>query len=92
MIPGRTGRLTSFYQTLVSSTIYFSAFFSPRQTVRRSFLLQDAKYEAFIDQLDKYSKQGIPHVPKYPQGQNESIDALYKLEDDWRDIIDYSGK
>lgn len=56
------------------------------------YFFQDTKYEALIDQLDKYSKQGIPHVVKYPQGQSESIDALYKLEDDWRDIIDYSGK
>lgn len=56
------------------------------------FSLQDTKYEALIDQLDKYSKHGIPHVPKYPQGLSESIDTLYKLEDDWRDIIDYSGK
>ncbi|CAG9814235.1 unnamed protein product, partial [Phaedon cochleariae] len=51
---------------------------------------KDTKYEALIDQLDKYSKQGIPHILKYPQGQCESIDALYKLEDDWHDIIDYS--
>ncbi|KAJ8981834.1 hypothetical protein NQ317_004784 [Molorchus minor] len=53
-------------------------------------VVHDTKYEALIDQLDKYSKQGIPHVLNYPQGQCESIDALYKLEDDWRDIIDFS--
>ncbi|XP_074040485.1 uncharacterized protein isoform X2 [Leptinotarsa decemlineata] len=51
---------------------------------------KDTKYEALIDQLDKYSKQGVPLILKYPQGQCESIDALYKLEDDWREIIDFS--
>ncbi|XP_072388521.1 uncharacterized protein [Diabrotica undecimpunctata] len=51
---------------------------------------KDTKYEALIDQLDKYSRQGIPHILKYPQGQCESIDALYKLEDDWREIIEYN--
>ncbi|KAJ8918331.1 hypothetical protein NQ315_008024, partial [Exocentrus adspersus] len=51
---------------------------------------KDTKYEALIDQLDKYSKQGIPHILKYPQGQCESVDALYRLEDDWRDIINFS--
>ncbi|CAH1978620.1 unnamed protein product [Acanthoscelides obtectus] len=37
---------------------------------------KDSKYEGLIDQLDRYSKQGIPHVLKYPQGQCESVDAL----------------
>ncbi|CAG9760898.1 unnamed protein product [Ceutorhynchus assimilis] len=41
--------------------------------------------------LDRYSRQGIPQNVNYPQGQCESIDALYKLEDDWREIdVDYS--
>lgn len=57
------------------------------------FYFQDTKYEALIEQLDRYSKQGIPQNVDYPQGQSESIDAIYKLEEDWRDIImDYSGK
>ncbi|XP_030757570.1 pleckstrin homology domain-containing family G member 5 isoform X1 [Sitophilus oryzae] len=52
---------------------------------------KDFKYEALIEQLDRYSRQGIPQNVDYPQGQCESIDALYKLEDDWRDIIaDYN--
>lgn len=57
------------------------------------FFIQDnTKYEALIDQLDKYSKQGIPSNINYRQGQCESLDALYNLEDDWRDIINFSGK
>ncbi|CAH1127821.1 unnamed protein product [Ceutorhynchus assimilis] len=52
---------------------------------------KDTKYEALIEQLDRYSRQGIPQNVNYPQGQCESIDALYKLEDDWREIVvDYS--
>lgn len=61
-----------------------------RKITARNF--QDTKYEALIDQLDKYSKQGIPNNLSYPQGQSDSVDALYKLEDDWRDIVDCSGK
>lgn len=45
-----------------------------------------------IDHLDKYSRQGIPNSLSYPQGQCPSVDALYNLEDDWRKIVDYSGK
>ncbi|XP_050307638.1 pleckstrin homology domain-containing family G member 5 isoform X2 [Anthonomus grandis grandis] len=48
---------------------------------------KDTKYEALIEQLDRYSKYGIPQNNDYPLGQCESIDALYKLEDDWKDII-----
>ncbi|ENN78682.1 hypothetical protein YQE_04854, partial [Dendroctonus ponderosae] len=48
---------------------------------------KDTKYEALIEQLDRYSKQGTPQNFDYSQGQCESIDALYKLEDDWKDII-----
>ncbi|RZC34774.1 pleckstrin -likey domain-containing family G member 5 [Asbolus verrucosus] len=51
---------------------------------------KDTKYEALIEQLDKYSKQGIPNNLSYPQGQCQSVDALYNLEDDWREIVDYS--
>lgn len=51
--------------------------------------------ENLIEQLNNYSKYGIPKsqdCPDYPQGQCPSIDALYKLEDDWRDIVDFTGK
>lgn len=51
--------------------------------------------ENLIEQLNGYSKYGIPKnqdLPDYPQGQCPSIDALYKLEEDWRDIVDCSGK
>lgn len=51
--------------------------------------------EMLTEQLDYYSKHGIPMdkmYKMYPQGQCESIDALYKLENDWRDIIDLKGK
>ncbi|XP_076256020.1 uncharacterized protein LOC143193589 isoform X2 [Rhynchophorus ferrugineus] len=52
---------------------------------------KDIKYETLIEQLDRYTKHGIPQNVDYPQGQCESIDALYRMEDDWRDIItDYS--
>ncbi|CAH0557706.1 unnamed protein product [Brassicogethes aeneus] len=50
---------------------------------------KDAKLEALIEQLDKYTKQGIPSSLNYRQGQCESVDALYKLEDDWKDIVEY---
>ncbi|XP_060517606.1 pleckstrin homology domain-containing family G member 5 isoform X2 [Cylas formicarius] len=53
---------------------------------------KDTKYEVVIDQLDRYSKQGIPQNVNYPQGQCESVDALYKLEEDWRDIITDYGE
>lgn len=56
-------------------------------------MFQDTKYEALIEQLDRYSKQGTPQNFDYSQGQCESIDALYKLEDDWKDIItEFSGE
>ncbi|XP_068903040.1 pleckstrin homology domain-containing family G member 5 isoform X3 [Tenebrio molitor] len=51
---------------------------------------KDTKYEALIEQLDKYSKQGIPNNVSYPPGQCQSVDALHNLEDDWREIVDYS--
>ncbi|XP_063917927.1 pleckstrin homology domain-containing family G member 5-like isoform X1 [Zophobas morio] len=51
---------------------------------------KDTKYEALIDQLDKYSKQGIPNNASYPTGQCPEVDALHNLEDDWREIVDYS--
>ncbi|XP_049822174.1 uncharacterized protein LOC109603045 isoform X2 [Aethina tumida] len=51
---------------------------------------KDSRMEALVDQLDKYTKLGIPSNQNYKQGQCESIDALYKLEDDWKDIVEYS--
>ncbi|XP_008194220.1 pleckstrin homology domain-containing family G member 5 isoform X4 [Tribolium castaneum] len=51
---------------------------------------KDNKYEALIEQLDKYSKQGIPNNVSYPTGQCPSVDALHNLEDDWREIVDCS--
>ncbi|XP_044750669.1 pleckstrin homology domain-containing family G member 5 isoform X2 [Coccinella septempunctata] len=50
---------------------------------------KDSKYEGLIEQLDKYSKQGIPKSQYYQQGTDEALDALYKLEEDWRDIVEY---
>lgn len=48
--------------------------------------------EMLVEQLNNYAKNGIPNCQIYPQGQCESIDALYKLEADWREMIDVSGK
>lgn len=48
--------------------------------------------ESLVEQLNGYAKNGVPSCQIYPQGQCESLDALYKLEGDWRDIIDYSGE
>ncbi|XP_045471611.1 pleckstrin homology domain-containing family G member 5 isoform X1 [Harmonia axyridis] len=50
---------------------------------------KDSKYEGLIEQLDKYSKQGIPKSQYYQQGTDEALDALHKLEEDWRDIVEY---
>lgn len=50
--------------------------------------------ENLIEQLNSYSKFGIPKCqdhPDYPQGQCPSIDALYKLEEDWTNIVDVTG-
>lgn len=44
-----------------------------------------------VEILNSYNKSGIPPSQIYPQGQCESLDALYKLEDDWTDIIDTKG-
>lgn len=58
-------------------------------------MFQDTKVENLIEQLNYYSKCGIPKCqdhPDYPQGQCPSIDALYKLEEDWTSIIDPSGE
>lgn len=51
--------------------------------------------ENLIEQLNSYSKHGIPKSqdrPDYPLGQCASIDALYKLEEDWRDIVECAGE
>ncbi|KAF2904664.1 hypothetical protein ILUMI_01506, partial [Ignelater luminosus] len=51
---------------------------------------KDTRMELLVEQLNNYAKNGIPNCQIYPQGQCESIDALYKLEVDWREIIDVS--
>lgn len=63
----------------------------PTNRLTTIFLLQDSKYEGLIEQLDKYSKQGIPKSQYYQQGTDDALDALYKLEEDWRDIVEYKG-
>ncbi|KAL1497170.1 hypothetical protein ABEB36_008171 [Hypothenemus hampei] len=90
-------RTSSFFssstedQNVASSTLSLHEDQSKRQIKQRITAFfgntKDTKYEALIEQLDRYSKQGIPQNVNYPQGQCESIDALYKLEDDWRDIL-----
>ncbi|XP_056648248.1 pleckstrin homology domain-containing family G member 5 isoform X1 [Diorhabda sublineata] len=98
---GNRSRTTSFFNsstedaTVASSTLSLHDGDQSRRQIKQRLTaffgnVKDTKYEALIDQLDKYSKQGIPHVLKYPQGQCESVDALYKLEDDWREIIEYN--
>nr|XP_022900962.1 pleckstrin homology domain-containing family G member 5 isoform X1 [Onthophagus taurus]XP_022900963.1 pleckstrin homology domain-containing family G member 5 isoform X1 [Onthophagus taurus] len=50
---------------------------------------KDTKMEALVEHLNSYTKHGVPTSQIYPQGQCESLDALYKLELDWRELIDY---
>ncbi|CAG9855895.1 unnamed protein product [Phyllotreta striolata] len=94
-------RTTSFFNSsteetnVVSSTLSLHEGDQSKKQIKQRLTAffgntKDTKYEALIEQLDKYSKQGIPHSLKYPQGQCESIDALYKIEDDWREIIEYN--
>ncbi|KAF5282725.1 hypothetical protein FQR65_LT02722 [Abscondita terminalis] len=52
---------------------------------------KDTRMELLVEQLNTYAKNGIPNCQIYPQGQCESIDALYKLEGDWRMLIDHTG-
>lgn len=53
---------------------------------------KDTKMELLVEHLNSYAKNGIPNSQVYPQGQCESIDALYKLETDWKETIDHKGK
>ncbi|XP_024943795.1 pleckstrin homology domain-containing family G member 5 isoform X2 [Cephus cinctus] len=50
------------------------------------------KMESLVEQLEIYTKHGVPLMPDmqlpYDLGVNE--DALYSIEDDWRDIVDNS--
>lgn len=48
--------------------------------------------EALIEHLNNYAKNGVATCQIYPQGQCESLDALYKLEVDWREIINCNGE
>ncbi|XP_065215741.1 pleckstrin homology domain-containing family G member 5 isoform X2 [Planococcus citri] len=45
---------------------------------------QDSKMEQLIDHLNSYSKHGIPQLHSVDEDLEE---ALYNLEDDWRDIV-----
>lgn len=91
-------RTSSFFssstedQTVISSTLSLHESDQSKKQIKQRLTAffgnsKDTKYEALIEQLDRYTRQGIPQNVDYPQGQCESIDALYKLEDDWRDII-----
>ncbi|KAK5646254.1 hypothetical protein RI129_004718, partial [Pyrocoelia pectoralis] len=51
---------------------------------------KDTRMELLAEQLNNYAKNGIPNCQIYPQGQCESIDALYRLEGDWRMLIDHT--
>lgn len=53
---------------------------------------QDTRMEQLTELLNNYTTYGVPSSQIYPQGQVESLDALYKLEGDWREIINYKGK
>ncbi|XP_066258514.1 pleckstrin homology domain-containing family G member 5 isoform X2 [Euwallacea similis] len=95
-------RTSSFFssstedQNVVSSTLSLHDSDQSKKQIKQRITAffgnsKDTKYEALIEQLDRYSRHGPPQNVDYQQGQCESIDALYKLEDDWRDIIsDYS--
>ncbi|XP_025830942.1 uncharacterized protein LOC108742195 isoform X2 [Agrilus planipennis] len=48
----------------------------------------NSRMEVLAEQLNYYAKYGVPTSQVYPKGQCESIDALYKLENDWKEIID----
>lgn len=47
--------------------------------------------ENLIEQLNNYSKHGIPLCQEHLEASSPALDALYKLEEDWRDILDPSG-
>ncbi|XP_054270419.1 pleckstrin homology domain-containing family G member 5-like isoform X2 [Macrosteles quadrilineatus] len=46
---------------------------------------KDTKMEALVEHLNNYSKHGIPQLPNADEDLEE---ALYNLEEDWRDIVD----
>ncbi|KAK9744014.1 RhoGEF domain [Popillia japonica] len=50
---------------------------------------KDTRMEQLTELLNNYTTYGVPSSQIYPQGQVESLDALYKLEGDWREIINY---
>ncbi|XP_075213520.1 uncharacterized protein LOC142319765 isoform X3 [Lycorma delicatula] len=45
---------------------------------------KDTKMEVLAEQLNNYSKHGIPHLPDTVEDLEE---ALYNLEEDWRDLM-----
>ncbi|KAG8295360.1 Pleckstrin y domain containing, G (with RhoGef domain) member [Homalodisca vitripennis] len=49
---------------------------------------KDTKMEALVDHLNNYSKHGIPQLPNADEDLEE---ALYNLEEDWRDVVDNSS-
>lgn len=51
--------------------------------------LKDTKMEQLVDQLNTYSKQGIPLLS---EPVSTIDDELYALERDWHDLIDSTSK
>ncbi|XP_017778525.1 PREDICTED: pleckstrin homology domain-containing family G member 5 isoform X2 [Nicrophorus vespilloides] len=86
---------TSFFSSSTEDASCFQDVDTKKGKQRWSSLFGNSKdtkqiMEQLIEQLHNYSKVGVPNSQAYPQGQSEATDALYKLEDDWRHIIDVS--
>lgn len=80
--------------TVGNSTLSLHEVDQSRKQIKQMFTSffansKDSKYEGLIDQLDKYSKHGIPKNQSYHQEKCEALEALCKLESDWRDIVEY---
>ncbi|XP_043290107.1 pleckstrin homology domain-containing family G member 5 [Venturia canescens] len=52
------------------------------------------KMELLVEQLNGYTKHGVPRLPEIqlPYDFTTNEEALYGLEDDWRDIVENSDR
>ncbi|XP_069690836.1 pleckstrin homology domain-containing family G member 5-like isoform X2 [Periplaneta americana] len=52
---------------------------------------KDTKMESLVEQLNYYSKHGIPPLPQQ-QVEDENDEGLYILEDDWQAVVTSSAE
>lgn len=78
---------------VLKETRAFSFFLSARRTVINllELFFQDTKMESLADQLNYYS-QHESFKTLISEGQDDMVNALYNLEEDWREILEPNGK